>query len=154
MIIADGTVAWRMYIVWARDKRVLALALVLLAGVVAASVGVLQNDFSVIAQDVKLAKQGAPDDFTVIDASAAGYQRWLSAQLLVSLAFNLVATGMIVGRLWWANTRMKRTSTRPNDRIMGGYIKIIIALVESGAIYTAGLTGNILVYFLDAVGSF
>lgn len=70
----------------------------------------------------------------------ARYQ--LSAGLLIylSLAINCIIMALIVGRLWWADSELRRahaTFPDPATRPPRTYTKVITALVESGTIYAA-----------------
>ena len=77
------------------------------------------------------------------------YKAWTSTVLFMTLIYNWIVTALIVGRLWWADRRLKANYTAgapPKD-----YIKIIIALVESGALYSIALGAFLLAYLCGNV---
>lgn len=71
------------------------------------------------------------------DVREARYQHSAAAMSWMSFSVNIITTGMIVGRLWWADRRLKSAFSNSNNTVpQTGYNRIIISIIESGAIYT------------------
>ncbi|KAG8898184.1 hypothetical protein FRC00_003160 [Tulasnella sp. 408] len=113
--IADATICWRLYIIWSRDRRILVFPItVLIAGLLGCSL--------VIADDVLTTVRGPQA------AIISNRQAWSLAMCTTELVLNAVLTGLIIAKLWRAHKTTRSTTKSP-------YTRIILALVESGALY-------------------
>ncbi|KAG9043332.1 hypothetical protein FS837_009741 [Tulasnella sp. UAMH 9824] len=113
--IADATICWRLYIIWSRDCRVLVFPItVLIAGLLGCSL--------VIADDVLTTTRGPQA------AIITNRQAWSLAMCTTELVLNALLTGLIIAKLWRAHKTTRSTTKSP-------YTRIILALVESGALY-------------------
>lgn len=90
---------------------------------------------SIIAFDIKATTSSHNGPFKntlILD------NRLSSAMFFTSFGYNWIVTGLMIGRLTWAH---KRLNSHINSRSTGDYIKVIVALVESGFMYTLFMLG-------------
>lgn len=73
------------------------------------------------------------------------YQNLALCAVCATVGYNILVSVAIIARLWWAHQHL-RTQNVSNARSSSDYIRVIVALVESGALYTlwmiAYLIGN------------
>lgn len=116
-----------------KDWRILILPIVLLLAITALEVAILILDLVTLA--------GGSPTFSA---------HWIGIAVLgVTLAYNWLVTGLIIGKLWWSNRRI--SDTGPNKQLARDYSGIIIALAESGIIYSLAILGYIVTNFIDSV---
>ncbi|TFY79807.1 hypothetical protein EWM64_g4207 [Hericium alpestre] len=143
-LVADSLLIFRCYILWkGRTWIVIAPAIILLA-----------NTGLTFAQaycDITLyyLRRTIPADVKVPPP------RWLEisnlngnlsvATMLLSLATNLVATGLIVGRIWWMAKKLEGTL---GVSVGKRYHSAITMIVESGAIWSTSIVIWLITYFL------
>ena len=82
----------------------------------------------------------------------ARYRIAVRTCVIDSLVLNITRTGLICGRLWWADRQMAKTCAS-GDRPMhtASYAGIIRALIEAGTIYLVYITMYILAIYLGNV---
>lgn len=140
MVITDASMAWRLYIIWARDWRIAIFPCLLVVGLATCST-------AVFAYGIYLTIYG------IVDVYYIPYQNWALASIVMTLVYNVLVTGLIVGRLWWAHHELRKhassSATRPKGR--GDYVSIIIALTESGTLYTLTMIGYIIANYVGDV---
>lgn len=139
-LIADATLAWRLYIIWDRRRRVLVLPCVwLLAGVF----GVIIT----MVYDVLLNV-----DKTNNPKWAIGFKHGSTIILLLTLSYNICVAAAIIGKLWHADRAIKRhcreTGRNPPAK---DYVGVILALVESGSLYTVYFFAVFVFYIMNNV---
>lgn len=111
-----------------RDRRVLILPVV---GTIVGAVG----NCTLLKYDVHFINNPYDED---IDQK---YVKWVVVQLGMDLFLSWYATLMIIGKLWWAGTRvsaMIRDAREPSK-----YRAIIIAFIESGTILSVTMAAYI-----------
>ena len=72
------------------------------------------------------------------------WKHWTASMFTATLVANWAISGLIIGRLWWADRRV-RSLTSP-----GRYTKVIIAMVESGLLYSVGMASFLI---LELIGN-
>lgn len=157
MILADSAFVWRLWVVWCasvrlersgtrltsracrrRDLRALILPLIALTALVGAGLGVIICDALGLVQEKT-------------EGHRMAYQASAIALLVTSMIINWMVTGMIAGRLWWANRNLQQHYGDKQTVGYSQYVKVILALVESGAIYSLFLTGYFIANFVGDV---
>lgn len=105
-----------------RDRRILiAPLLILVAGFCGGCV--------VIAYDILIDVHGYSAKYQ------DPYMVWTEALVAAEMLVTWVVTGLIIGKLWWVGRRSK-AAAQPGGPPVNRYRSIIIALVESGALYS------------------
>lgn len=131
MMIADLTICWRLYVIWRRDLRVMILPALLV-------LGQLGSEGTIFVLDTIKIFRGYGDHRQAIYRSA------VKASVCQSMVLNVLCTSMIVGRLWWAERQVKKSFSSSNRGMPSNarlsYIKIILALIESGSLYLVYVT--------------
>ncbi|KAG9033323.1 hypothetical protein FRB95_000330 [Tulasnella sp. JGI-2019a] len=129
-LLTDVVVCWRLYVIWLRRKCVMIIPIALLLGGLVS--GIIMLIFT-----IRRTINGDNSLYPVID-------RWWEITLGFTIAVNIVVPGMIVGRLWYIARKLGligSNSVKP-------YRQIALALMESGTLYTVGVTAW-LVFFLS-----
>jgi hypothetical protein len=116
IIIADSTMAWRMWIVWNRDWRVIVIPAITL------SFGLVGGCFIVAY------------DFIGVQYHVHAYETWSEAMLAGTAGLNVLMTSMIVGRIYYVshNTRKLCPASQSHKK----YHTFVSSIVESGIAYT------------------
>ncbi|KAK0192006.1 hypothetical protein F5146DRAFT_1038001 [Armillaria mellea] len=128
LIIADCTIIWRCWIVWARDWKITILPICLVIGGIVCGVNV------VVHQDTV-----APDDETGT--------KWGVATMATTLGTNILCTVLIVARIVYV--------ARGHRGIIGGirtYRGVLEILVESAALYSLTFIVFMILYPLGGNG--
>lgn len=81
-------------------------------------------------------------------AASISYNRCTEAMLTINFVNNWLVTLMICWKLWRVGRRAIAISDRRNNR----YLAIILALVESGVLYTVGLGVYVSLWYAEVVG--
>lgn len=133
MVVADSALVWRLWIVWLRDYRIMVIPVI-------AWLGLLGCGLAVLILDVIQTLAGKNASWET------RYQSTAAALIYISMGLNWLVTGLIVGRLWWADRKLKATYRSADSAPRTSYTKIMVALIESGAFYSiylvAYLIGN------------
>ena len=116
---------WRLFIIYAEDYRVIVVPLVALLGQFSAGVAMVAFDI------IKLAR-GPLTATLEARRQASGL-----ALICISLGLNWLITGLIVGRLWWADRELRKSYASSDTPPASSYTRITVALVESGILYSA-----------------
>ena len=158
-MLADGMIVWRCWVIWCvtsaflmhtlqdnpltpphrlRDWKIMVIPVLLLVAQVGASLPL------VILQFLKAI--GKPTKDGAVVYKGAG-----SASIYLSLALTVIVTTLIVGRLWRVHRMVKGNFSDPEatTRPSGQYIQVILALVESGSLYTLFLVAVSLWFLLE-----
>lgn len=118
----DSLVAWRLYIVWSRNKRILIVPVIALcAGATGGT--------AIVVVDILTCIHGYTQQLSNI------YDALTIALFAADIVVNWFCTIMIIGRLWWVTRRLGGT-VDPGRAGWKRYGRIIRALVESGFIYS------------------
>ncbi|PBK63329.1 hypothetical protein ARMSODRAFT_540460 [Armillaria solidipes] len=128
LIIADCTIIWRCWVVWANDWRVIILPIFFVVGEIVCGV----ND--VVHQDT-------------VALSDETQTNWALATMATTLGTNVLCTALIVGRIIYV--------ARGHRGIIGGvrtYRGVLEILVESAALYSITFIVFMILYPLDGSG--
>jgi len=125
-VVGDSVVVWRCFLVWGRDWRMCLLPIVLVCG--SAICGFGQTVYFARGQKYH-------------SAFAPALVRWNGSLFSLSLATNIVVTGLVALRAWHLL------------RLSGGvagfrYWRILVIVIESGMIYSIALICEVTLYFL------
>ncbi|KAG8987189.1 hypothetical protein FRB94_010094 [Tulasnella sp. JGI-2019a] len=125
VVVADGLMVWRLYVIWSRSIRVIIVPIIgiLLNAVCSIIICALAFRFDLVDTDKPYP--------TKIMTMLTG------ASLIVGLLINIYTTSFIVGRLWWTSRQVQQVSSfaeNPDSRYI--YRQIVRAVVESGTLYT------------------
>ncbi|KAH9841392.1 uncharacterized protein C8Q71DRAFT_853791 [Rhodofomes roseus] len=125
-IIGDSVVVWRCFLVWGRNWKMCLLPIILVCG--SAICGFGQTVYFARGQKYH-------------SAFAPALVRWNGSLFSLSLATNIVVTGLVALRAWYML------------RLTGGvagfrYWRILVIIVESGMIYSIALICEVTLYFL------
>ncbi|OSD05842.1 hypothetical protein PYCCODRAFT_1361691, partial [Trametes coccinea BRFM310] len=122
-IIGDGVVLYRCYMVWS-DVRIVLLPLVLLLGSIASGIGILYSFARVV-----------PEAEIFVDE----LQSWIVSFFSLTLATNILCTGLVALRIWRLNRAIMKFARR-------SYRPILFLVLESGAVYSLTLTALVVLY--------
>ncbi|KAJ3997785.1 hypothetical protein F5050DRAFT_1568549 [Lentinula boryana] len=130
-ILGDSIMAsvWRCYNVW--GQRWLPSILPILLIIASAVCGFGQ---AVIFAEAR----------TTHSAFGSNLERWNGSLFSLSLATNVVVTSLIAARIWWVN---RQFNTLHDSSFK--YRRVLILVIESGAIYSSALVIEITLYFLN-----
>ncbi|KAI5116458.1 hypothetical protein M0805_005871 [Coniferiporia weirii] len=117
--IGDGFLIYRLYIVWARDKRLLAFATIFLLG-------------SIVSGIVALVNAAHVSSTTPIFATEI--KRWIVSFFTLTLFTNFSCTALIAFKVWWAERQLAGFAHFSNN-----FKPVMIIVIESGAVYSAAL---------------
>ncbi|PCH40268.1 hypothetical protein WOLCODRAFT_23952 [Wolfiporia cocos MD-104 SS10] len=125
-IVGDSVVVWRCFLVWGRDWKMCAAPIALVVG--SAICGFGQTFYFARGQQYH-------------SAFAHPLVMWNGSLFSLSLATNMVVTGLVALRVWYIL------------RLSGGtagfrYWRILVIIVESGMIYSVALICEVTLYFL------
>jgi len=121
-IITDGLLAWRAFVVWARDMRILIFPIFTL-------VGAFISGFIVVVYDFLAAKNGVLPSY--VNKLAYGAYVFYGMNFVVTW----YATIAIAIRLYYVG----KQTVQFDDRKSNPYRKIILVVVESGLILTVSI---------------
>ncbi|KZV80185.1 hypothetical protein EXIGLDRAFT_756432 [Exidia glandulosa HHB12029] len=126
-VLADGFIIWRCYVIWDANRFVIAASIL---GYVAST-----GDTDIVTR--------TPTSFlTLWETALPGRNPWASVQYAIvyfsiSLALNLMLTGLIVGRLLWHRRRLGRALGPDGYKSGKTYVSVAAVLIESAALYSA-----------------
>ncbi|KAG8851869.1 hypothetical protein FRB96_009054 [Tulasnella sp. 330] len=121
--LADSLFIWRLYVIWSRNIRILVLPAFLFICSATGATVVTITDF--------LLGNGQP--YVAINSIAFDFI------LAVVIANTCYVTILLAGRLWWVG-RMTDKMESPGQIRKSRYQGAIIALVQSGFMYTVAVT--------------
>ena len=81
---------------------------------------------------------------TTHSAFGSNLERWNGSLFSLSLATNVVVTSLIASRIWWVS----RQNSSLHDSSFK-YRRVLLLVIESGAIYSSALVIEITLYFLN-----
>ncbi|KAK0192011.1 hypothetical protein F5146DRAFT_1038015 [Armillaria mellea] len=129
LIIADCTIIWRCWVVWAHDWRIIMLPICLVIGEIVSGVIVVVRQFML--------------NLAINETTT----NWALVTMATTLGTNVLCTALIVGRVLYV--------ARGHRGIIGGirtYRGIIEILVESAALYSIVFVVLMILYPLDGYG--
>ncbi|KAI9059657.1 hypothetical protein FKP32DRAFT_1679718 [Trametes sanguinea] len=122
-IIGDTVVLYRCYMVWT-DVRVVLLPFILLLGSTASGIGILYSFARVV-----------PEAEIFVDE----LQSWIVSFFSLTLATNIICTGLVALRIWRLNRAIMQFAQR-------SYRPVLFLVLESGAVYSFTLTALLILY--------
>ncbi|KAI0710098.1 hypothetical protein C8Q76DRAFT_798856 [Earliella scabrosa] len=122
-LIGDSVVLYRCYLVWG-DSRVIVFPCILLLGSTASGVGILYSFARVVPEAEIFVEE---------------LQQWIVSFFSLTLATNIICTGLVALRIWWMNRAIMNFASN-------SYHPIIFLVLESGAVYSATLTTLLILY--------
>ncbi|KAJ4483535.1 hypothetical protein J3R30DRAFT_3285510 [Lentinula aciculospora] len=128
-ILGDSIMVWRCYNVW--GQRWLPSILPILLIIASAVCGFGQ---AVIFAEAR----------TTHSAFESNLERWNGSLFSLSLATNVVVTSLIAARIWWVSRQIG-----PLHDSSFKYRRVLLLVIESGAIYSSALVIEITLYFLN-----
>ncbi|PFH47758.1 hypothetical protein AMATHDRAFT_50049 [Amanita thiersii Skay4041] len=139
-LLGDGLVIWRCYIVWERNLLIVTLPLLLLLGSTDDYL-MLSLTFRpvVVSFDHSVTGIGILYSFIFVHE----LQQWIISFFSITLATNLIATGLVAYRIWYINKKGLAFSHRKLYPIM-------ILIIESGAVYSAAMLALLILYMADS----
>ncbi|EPQ53126.1 hypothetical protein GLOTRDRAFT_111863 [Gloeophyllum trabeum ATCC 11539] len=131
-VLADGLLIWRCYTIWGARRSIIVLPLLLLLGEAASGI----VTFVPYAVGTQIGYDVGPEGHRpkqLIRKLNRIATRANTAYWATSFTINMMMTLLIGGRIWWI--------TRDIDKLFGrshkkGYIRAILIVVESGAVYS------------------
>ncbi|THG98240.1 hypothetical protein EW145_g7459 [Phellinidium pouzarii] len=129
--IGDGFLIYRLYIVWAREKRLLPLLLIFLMG---SSVPWIHSLTSLLVACgiAALVYAGRVSPSTPIFATAI--KHWIVSFFSLTLFTNVLCTALISFKIWWSERQLASFAHFSNN-----FKPVMIIVIESGAVYSAAL---------------
>ncbi|KAJ3911076.1 hypothetical protein F5877DRAFT_55699 [Lentinula edodes] len=128
-ILGDSIMVWRCYNVWGQSWLPSILPILLI--IASAVCGFGQ---AVIFAEAR----------TTHSAFGSNLERWNGSLFSLSLATNVVVTSLIASRIWWVS----RQNSSLHDSSFK-YRRVLLLVIESGAIYSSALVIEITLYFLN-----
>ncbi|KIJ34295.1 hypothetical protein M422DRAFT_782921 [Sphaerobolus stellatus SS14] len=128
-LIGDSVVLFRCYIVWGKRVSVIIFPILLLLGSTVTGVGILFSFAKVVPEA----------DIFVVELS-----QWIVSFFSMTLATNIICTGLVAYRIWSINRQTAKLSSGHSMR------PIMILVIESGAIYSATLLTLLILYKADS----
>ncbi|KAF5328502.1 hypothetical protein D9758_017327 [Tetrapyrgos nigripes] len=130
-LLADAVVVYRCHVVWNPVSRwIFLIPLTLWMGLLASSLGACYN-LGVATKNFQSAL-GGPEIFQ--------FAQWINAYFSMSLATNLVGTGLLAFRIW----RVNRTTSE--FRETGFMLPVLRVVIDAGLLYTVTLTVTLIVF--------
>ncbi|KAI5122013.1 hypothetical protein M0805_008005 [Coniferiporia weirii] len=117
--IGDGFLIYRLYIVWARDKRLLVFSSVFLLASIVSGIGALIN----------AARATATTPIFV-----AQIENWVVSFFVLTLFTNFFCTALIALKIWWSERQLTKFA-----HFSSSFKPVMVIVIESGAIYSAAL---------------
>ncbi|KAH9893195.1 hypothetical protein C8Q73DRAFT_522510 [Cubamyces lactineus] len=133
MFTGDVVVVWRLYVVWGKNMWYAILPFLMCV-----------SEFVV--------GYGAVSQWLLPHPDGPEMVRWGTAMYVISMATNVLVTGVIAARIWYVSMRTKRVMGVDSD---GRYNRVIILLIESGALISATKLTEFVLYNIapgDGVG--
>lgn len=127
-LLGDALVIWRCYLAWDKNLFVIGFPILLLFGSTVTGIGILYYFDRVVPQADIFVKQ---------------LQQWIISFFSMTLATNLIGTGLVAYRLWHINNKGFKQSHRR-------LYPVLLVIVESGAIYSAALLILLILYKRDS----
>ncbi|KDQ49552.1 hypothetical protein JAAARDRAFT_186972 [Jaapia argillacea MUCL 33604] len=127
-LLGDGFVLYRCAVVCGRKYWIVAFPGLLLMGSTVTGIGILYS-FAKVAQDAE------------IFLPELGH--WIVSFFTLTLATNLICTGLVAARVWKINKMSERVGT-------ANLMPVLLVIVESGAIYSATLLTLLFTYVADS----
>ncbi|KAG8994121.1 hypothetical protein FRB94_010092 [Tulasnella sp. JGI-2019a] len=126
VMLGDYLMLWRLYMVWSRSIRIIIAPIIGILAYGSCSIFLCSRAF----QSAYLNRDDHDYQVTTV---------LMFSTLALGVLTNLYTTVMIVGRLWWTGRQVQLVGTIV-DTPKNWYTNIILAMAESGAMYTiAGL---------------
>ncbi|KAF5374215.1 hypothetical protein D9758_004668 [Tetrapyrgos nigripes] len=125
-LVGDSVVLYRCYLVWNRNILVVLFPLMLLFGSTASGIGILYSFAKVVPQ---------------AEIFVDELQQWIVSFFSLTLATNLICTGLVAYRIWYINHlayvfSLNARSLQP----------IMLLVIESGMAYSLTLTALLILY--------
>jgi len=123
-LVGDSVVLFRCYLVWGSRYKIIAFPSLLLVGSTVSGIGILYSFARVVPEA----------EIFVVEL-----QNWILSFFSMTLATNIICTGLVAYRIWYINRQsisFSEHSLRP----------IMLLVIESGAIYSATLTALLILY--------
>ncbi|KZT28121.1 hypothetical protein NEOLEDRAFT_1130097 [Neolentinus lepideus HHB14362 ss-1] len=134
IIFADGLLIWRCYMVWGRSIVVTIFPVIMLAAGSACGYTMVYLDSQFFLLRLRTAwNLPPPPEWTQLEKM---YEYMSVAYYSTTLVTNLLMTSLIAFRIWRINKGL-RPHLGPDHG--GAYRRIVLAMVETGAIYSACL---------------
>lgn len=135
VLIADCTITWRLWVIWS-DIRVIAIPVLLLLAQLGAGIAL------VVLEIIRIVGPWTP----------FRNDQYLSAWIVMvytSMVCNFMVIGLIIFRLWKVDR-----DTKQHRGLHGGtrYGRIIMVLIESGAIYIVFTVAYLIANYAGNVG--
>ncbi|KAH9912966.1 uncharacterized protein BXZ73DRAFT_82059 [Epithele typhae] len=135
-LVGDAFMVFRLYVIWARDVRVVLLPGALILTTAVAGFGAVY----------KMAVTTGPT--SIFDPA---FQPWLRAFFILSLIVNLLASGLISARILWASRQLRRDS--PAAAAASRW-EIVETVVQSAAVYSAVILAVFATYLARTNGQY
>ncbi|KAI3618979.1 hypothetical protein WG66_000516 [Moniliophthora roreri] len=130
-ILGDSILVWRCYHVWGESLMAsVGPALLIVASAVCG-----------FGQAVIFARAKATHS-----AFADDLPKWNGSLFSLSLATNVLVTSLIAFRIWWIGRQIDTAHTKSSIK----YRRVLILIIESGAIYSSALIIEITLYFIGS----
>ncbi|KAJ8077348.1 hypothetical protein PM082_001778 [Marasmius tenuissimus] len=128
-ILGDSILVWRCYHVYGKSLVAAAFPILLVAGSAACGIG--QSYVFSRGNDIH-------------SAFVRRLAVWNGSLFSMSLATNVIVTTLIAVRIWWIGRQIDDAHTRSATR----YRRVLLLIIESGAIYSSAVLVEIILYFL------
>ncbi|KAF8178484.1 hypothetical protein BJ912DRAFT_1063133 [Pholiota molesta] len=112
-IVGDSVLVWRVYVVWGKNLYACVLPMLLVCG-------------TTVTGYISIKLLSAITLNSLNSLFAIG--KWVLATWSLSIATQIISTGLIAGKIWWHARRISGSKAQ--------YLSVIAIVVESGAIYT------------------
>ncbi|KAJ8502153.1 hypothetical protein ONZ51_g158 [Trametes cubensis] len=132
-LLADSFFSYRLYIVWNRTWWIVIVPALLVLSTAVTGIGV--------CVEIGLTKPGNP-------IFASNLQPWIRTFFALSLTTNLFATVLIIGRIMWANRRVREY--RANGAMVGSHWNVVEIVIQSAAVYSAALIAMLGTYLANS----
>jgi len=124
-VLADGLFVWRCYIVWNKNWFIIGLPIIMILGEMASAAGLCWAFWNAQTRHVAFESALAP---------------WITATFSMTLATNVVCTGLIVYRIWRSQRQVEPACKNST------FLPVMVMIIESGAIYSAALISVVVTY--------
>ncbi|KAG9009924.1 hypothetical protein FRB90_008064 [Tulasnella sp. 427] len=127
--ITDALVCWRVWVIWLKDPWATLLPVLLLLCDLTTAIIMFNYTIRRMLED-------STRLISLVDT-------WWMATLGFCIAVNVVAPGLIIGRLWWI---ARQVGVLGSQSAVKPYKQIAAALMESGAIYTFSVVAWLIIF--------
>ncbi|KAI0738216.1 hypothetical protein C8Q80DRAFT_1275743 [Daedaleopsis nitida] len=141
ILIGDGFLTYRCYVVWNRDWRATVLPVLLLLGTAVSGYGAC----------IELSRSA--QDFALSTFLTSSIPTLIALLYSLPLVTNLVLTSLIVGRIAWTRLRSKRSAGHAQLTVLRGrsYWNIVETLVHTAAVTTLALAAVLVTYLAGSM---